>query len=145
METKLLRFIGTLDESFRSIREGLGKKVGFEKLTVSQLQYLDAIGMQGVCTASELALRLGYSKASVSVAIAGLEAAGYVIKAKLAEDARLSILSLSKQGEKVFSAKQKALKQYGAFIRKSLTVAEAASFEAILDKLNRQFEQRAER
>jgi DNA-binding MarR family transcriptional regulator len=139
MHEKIIRFIGTLDEFFKQSQKSMGTAKGFEKLTVSQLRYLETIGVLKSATVSDLAHSMGLSKASVSVAIDKLVTTGFVIKQPSPNDARSVSVALTKIGNQLFLSKTRALQAYGDFVRVSLNKKEAIAFEITLDKLIKKF------
>jgi DNA-binding MarR family transcriptional regulator len=135
MHEKIIQFVGTLDEFFKQAQKRVGAVKGFERLTVSQLRYLEAIGSLKSATISDLAGVMGLSKPSVSVAIDKLVSLGFVLKLPSSDDARSVSVKLTKVGGQLFLAKFQALQAYGDFVRASLSKKEALAFEKALDKL----------
>jgi DNA-binding MarR family transcriptional regulator len=135
MHEKIIQFIGTLDEFFKQAQRRVGAAKGFDKLTVSQLRYLETIGSMRSATISGLAQSMGLSKPSVSVAIDKLVSLGFVLKQPSPDDARSVSIKLTKVGGRLFSAKFQALQVYGEFVQNSLSRKEALEFEKVLDKL----------
>lgn len=135
MHEKIIQFVGSLDEFFKQAQKRVGAVKEFEKLTVSQLRYLETIGSLKSATISDVAKVMGLSKPSVSVAIDKLVVLGFVLKLPSPDDARSVSVKLTKVGGQLFSAKFQALQAYGEFVRASLSKKEAISFEKALDKL----------
>ena len=140
MEELLLAFIDTLDLSLKKLRKQVGDSSGFAKLTIHQLQYIDAIGALGQPTLTELAEKLQITKASVTNGINKLISLGFVTKHQSNEDKRVYHVNLSADGLQIVEAKYQALKDYGEFIRSALNAEEARQFELILAKLVQLFE-----
>ncbi|MBA3073841.1 MAG: MarR family transcriptional regulator, partial [Anaerolineae bacterium] len=69
MEATLLQFINTLDLLLKKEQLELGNATGFSKLTVSQLQYLDAVSALDKPTISEIAEKIRFTKASVTTGV----------------------------------------------------------------------------
>lgn len=134
MEKILLEFIATLDHSLKK-----QQTVDFSQLTVSQFQYLDAIAALGEPTISEVAARLGFSKASATTALNKLAALGFVVKTQSEADKRVFHVSLTAAGKQLALAKAQTIKTYVAFVAAALTAEEARQFEMILSKLVAQF------
>ncbi|MCG2787395.1 MAG: MarR family winged helix-turn-helix transcriptional regulator [Anaerolineae bacterium] len=130
MEKILLEFIATLDHSLKKKQSD-----GFSQLTVSQFQYIDAIAALDSPTMSDVAARLGFSKASATTAIDKLVALGFVSKTQSEMDKRVFHVGLTEAGGQLVQAKFQTLKEYGDFIAAALTADEARQFEAILTKL----------
>ncbi|MDY6940862.1 MAG: MarR family transcriptional regulator [Cyanobacteriota bacterium] len=141
MEKRLIEFIDTLDCLFKRVQEDVGSSSGMSKLTISQLQYIEAIHELGEPTITEVAQRLKFTKASVTAGINKLIEKGYVVKVQSHEDKRFFYTKLTKTGQKFIDAKYLALKEYGDFIRAALSEDEARQFEAIVTKLVERFRQ----
>jgi len=135
MEKILIEFINTLDLSLKQQQKEAGSTLGFSKLTVHQLQYLDAINDLENPTITELAKKLHITKASVTVGVNKLIKMGFVSKTQSKEDRRVFHVSLKESGRRFATAKNQALQDYGKFIKSALSKEEAKQFEAILTKL----------
>jgi len=140
MDELLLAFIDTLDISLKKLRMEVGDNSGFAKLTIHQLQYIDAIGALSHPTITQVAEKLQITKASVTNGVNKLISLGYVAKNQSSEDKRVYHVSLTSAGEQIVFAKYRALQDYGEFIRSSLSAEEARQFELILEKLVHLFE-----
>jgi DNA-binding MarR family transcriptional regulator len=135
MEKILIEFINTLDFSLKQQQKDAGSTLGFSKLTVHQLQYLDAINDLENPTITELAKKLRITKASVTVGVNKLVKMGFVSKVRSKEDQRVFHVSLKESGRRFATAKDQALQDYVKFIRSALSKEEARQFEATLIKL----------
>ena len=141
MENLLIEFVNTFDLSLKKIQAEVGDNSGISKLTISQLQYIDAIYMLGEPSITELAARLHFTKASVTSGIQKLIQLGYVGKKQSREDKRVFHVSLTESGRLLVKAKYQALKEYGEFIGSVLSKEEARQFEAALTKIVKLFRQ----
>jgi DNA-binding MarR family transcriptional regulator len=135
METLLIEFINTLDLSLKKIQAEVGDTAGISKLTIHQLQYIDAIYALGEPNITEIADRLNITKASVTIGVNKLAGMGYTLKTRSTTDKRVFHVSLTPAGKKLVKAKYQVLKEYGEFISAALTREEAGQFEEILTKL----------
>lgn len=135
MEAKILQFIQTLDGLHKKVQENAGTASGLSRLTINQLQYLDAVHALGNATVTDIAVRLNYSKASVSAGISKLIRAGYVEKFRSLSDRRVFHLQLTELGEKTMLAKQAAIAELIDIIRSALNEQETDQFERILVKI----------
>jgi DNA-binding MarR family transcriptional regulator len=142
MEELLIAFINTFDLSLKKMQKDAGASGELSKLTIHQLQYIDAIHLLRRPTITKIAERLNYAKASVTNGVKKLIALGFVTKKQSEEDKRVFHVSLTAAGERLVVAKYQALKEYGRFLRASLTEEETWQFEAILTKLVRLFPER---
>lgn len=140
MQDLLLKFIDTLDLALKSAQMETGDRAGFSKLTVSQLQYIDAVHTLGEPTITEIADKLKVSKASVTTGINKLLRNGYAIKTQSSSDKRVYHVSLTDTGEQLIAAKRQAISDYEAFIHTALSEDEARQFEDSLAKLVQFFE-----
>ncbi len=141
MQTLFLQFVETLDKTLIKRRGGSDALPGIMNLTVSQLQYLDAIASMENATVTTIASRLKVTKPSATAAVNRLIAQGYVRKIPSTQDGRVHILDLTAEGEKLAKLKEKAVREYQAYIQKVLTPAELAAFESALQKLVDQYHQ----
>ena len=135
MEEILLEFIGTLDASWKKWQAQVGDGAGISKLTIHQLNYIDAVNMLGNPTITELARQLHITKASVTTAINKLVMLGFVTKSQSSEDRRVFYVHLTPAAEQLVAAKYRALQAYGELIRNVLSEEEVGQFRAILTKL----------
>jgi DNA-binding MarR family transcriptional regulator len=139
METLLLDFVATLDASLKhSLREAGS---GLSRLTLSQLNYLEAVHALGEPTITEIAERLNITKASVTSSVQKLAQMGYVTKTQSAHDRRVFHVRLTAASEALVAAKMQAVHAYGEFVRSALTPDEASQLEALITKLVRVFRQ----
>lgn len=141
MEELLVEFIDTLEASLKKLQREAGESSGYSHLTISQLQYIDAINALGNPTITELAARLNITKASVTIAINKLIRSGYVIKSRSNRDKRVYHVGLTAAADQLVQSKIQTLRAYDRFIRAALTESEVRQFEAILAKLVKHFEQ----
>lgn len=139
MEKIFLEFVNTLDVSVKKIQKDLGEGSSMSQVTVNQFHYIDAIQTLGSPTITELANRLGFTKASVTAGISKLIGLGYVTKNQSGRDKRVFHVALTGAGQRLVQAKYQALSQYGEFICSALTPEEAWQLESILAKLVRLF------
>ncbi|ACK64776.1 transcriptional regulator, MarR family [Rippkaea orientalis PCC 8801] len=141
MEQILIEFVNTLDSLFKKLQEEVGNTSGVSQLTISQFQYIDAIHQLGKPTITEIAEKLGITKASVTAGTNKLTKLGYITKTQSSEDKRVFRVSLTETGQRLINAKYQALKEYGEFISSSLTEEESQQFTAIMIKLVQRFRQ----
>ena len=135
MEAILLEFINTLEISLKQGQKTAGNDLGFSKLTVHQLQYLDAINDLEAPTITQLAHKLRITKASVTVGVNKLIKLGFLAKTRSKTDKRAFHVSLKEPGRQLVSARAQTLQAYGKFIKSALSREETKQFEAILTKL----------
>jgi DNA-binding MarR family transcriptional regulator len=98
MEELLIEFINTFDLSLKKVQKDTGASGELSKLTVHQLQYIDAIHQLGEPTITEIAEKLNITKASVTNGIKKLVALGFVTKTQSGEDRRVFHVSLTAAG-----------------------------------------------
>ncbi|WNR45539.1 MarR family winged helix-turn-helix transcriptional regulator [Paenibacillus roseipurpureus] len=137
----LMEFVGTLHVNMRNIQEQIGHRADLAKLTVNQIQYVEAIHELGEPTISQIAQKLGITKASVTTSMNKLVNLGYAIKQQSSSDKRVYYIQLTEEAKKLISTKHQALVHYAEFIRAALTPEEAKQFEEILHKLVYVFKQ----
>ncbi len=141
MQTLFLQFVETLDKTLIKGRGGSGALPGIMNLTVSQLQYLDAIASLENATVTAIAGRLKVTKPSATTAVNRLIAQGFVRKNPSSQDGRVHFLELTTEGGTLAQLKEQAASEYQAYIQKVLTPAELAAFKSTLQKLVDQYHQ----
>jgi DNA-binding MarR family transcriptional regulator len=141
MEKLLIEFVNTFDLSLKKFRSQAENDFGISRLTISQLQYIDAIHLLGEPSITEIAGRLNFTKASVTASVNKLMAMGFLMKIQSVDDKRVFNVHLTDAGNKLIQAKYQTLQEYGEFIVSVLSVEEARQFEGILTKLVRLFHQ----
>lgn len=137
----LIEFIDTLEATLKNLQQQVGSPSGFARLTIAQLQYVDAIHQLGEPTITEIAARLHITKASVTAGVNKLVSLGYAVKTPSGVDRRALQVSLTAAGQQMVAARDQALAEYSAFIDAALSNEEAAQLEAILAKLVGRFQQ----
>lgn len=141
MQTLLLQFVETLDRTLKTGRGNPGNLPGILNLTVSQLQYLEAIGELEQATVTAIAESLQVTKPSATAAVSRLIEQGFVSKTPSNSDGRVHYLELTAEGKKLAHLKELAAQDYETFIQSVLTQQELAAFEAALQKLVNQYNQ----
>lgn len=137
----LLQFVDTLDKTLVKGRGVSGVLPGIMNLTVSQLQYLDAIASSENATVTAIAGRLKVTKPSATAAVNRLIAHGYVRKNPSSQDGRVHFLELTAEGGKLAQLKEQTAREYQEYIQKVLTPVELVAFESTLQKLVDQYHQ----
>jgi DNA-binding MarR family transcriptional regulator len=137
----LIEFIGTLELTLKNLQEQVGSRSGFARLTIAQLQYIDAIHQLGEPTITEIAARLNITKASVTAGVNKLVNLGYAVKTPSAVDRRAIQVSLTAAGRQMVAARDQTLQEYSQFIDSALSDEEARQLETILAKLVQRFRQ----
>jgi DNA-binding MarR family transcriptional regulator len=135
MDKLLTEFVNTFDFALKSAQKKVGEGERSSRLTINQLQYIDTIHALGQPTITEIAEKLGISKASVTVGVNKLVTLGYVIKTRSTDDKRVCHVSATEISEKLVAAKYQALKEYGEFLEAALDREEAVQFMASLSKI----------
>lgn len=135
MEELLIEFVNTFDLSLKQLHREVGDVTGFSKLTIHQLQYIDAIYTLGEPTITRIADKLMITKASVTTGINKLNQMGYLIKTQSSADKRVIHVSLTQTGRQIIDAKYQALKEYGELITNALSENEVKQFKATLMKI----------
>lgn len=141
MEELLIEFVNTFDLSLKKILTEVREGSGISKLTISQLQYIDAIDALGAPTITEIADRLKITKPSVTTGIHKLIKMGYVIKTQSSTDKRIFHVNLTEAARQFVKARYQALKEYGEFLGAALSEDEARQFEQTLTKIVKLFKQ----
>ncbi|MCV6593656.1 MAG: MarR family transcriptional regulator [Silicimonas sp.] len=83
------------------------------------------LGSYGEMTAKEICTRARIHKTKVSRAITALEAKRYLVRRESAEDRRQAVLSLTREGRRVFDDLSRAAQEFDAELRAGLSAEEA--------------------
>lgn len=142
MEEILFQFIDTLDQSVKQVLSELESDESFGKLTLSQLQYLEAVGALTYPSISEVAVKLNITRASTTAGVNRLVKMGYLIKTQSEEDKRVYHVDLTSRSRKMVNAKQQAMQNYVSFIQSALGEVDSAKFEQALDTLVNAFQEK---
>jgi DNA-binding MarR family transcriptional regulator len=135
MERSLIEFAAALDQSLKKLQRKVSDGSSFEKLTIRQWNYIDAIHTLGKPTITEIAEKLRISKASVTIGINKLILLGYVEKQQSTIDRRVFHVRLTDPAQGLLQARFQALRDYGEFVRAALSEEEARQFQIILAKI----------
>jgi DNA-binding MarR family transcriptional regulator len=114
--------------------EFIGKSK-YSDVTVNQLIYLEAIFHLGDPTLSELADHLRISRASASVGVGKLAAAGLAQKTRSSADSRVHHVRLTKEGSALIQAEVKALSAFADRIKEALSEDEIKTLTEIFQKV----------
>ena len=106
-----------------------------ENITIPEWRVLAVIGEVDRVAARDVVRRTPMDKMTVSRAVASLEQKGFVNRAADAEDRRVSMLSLSSEGRKLFDRVAAMALDFEADLLSTLTPDEAAAFGAVMEKL----------
>ncbi|MGI5891932.1 MAG: MarR family winged helix-turn-helix transcriptional regulator [Bacillota bacterium] len=126
------------------VEEATIKKMDSLDLSISELHLLEAIGRKKdqKKTISDIALHLGVTLPSVTVAINKLVKKGYVVKKRCEEDGRIVFVSLTRLGHKVDLAHSYFHAQMNRKISLGLNEEEKRVMLIAMDKLNGFFKQK---
>lgn len=141
MEKLLIEFTNLLDRALRELDRKAGATPRLSRLTPSQFHYIDIIHELGEPTITEIAERMGITKASVTASITRLRRMRLVTKHQSSEDRRVQYVSLTKTGQKLIKAKRQAMREFGRRLRATLSDDEIRRFTSMLNKLVRHFEE----
>lgn len=141
MENTLVQFISTLDALLKKTQLEMGNAIGVSNLTISQLQYIEAIHSLEHPTPTDVAGKMKVSGASATTAIKKLSSLGYLEKIPSTADKREIHVRLTEEGLKLVEAKENAIKKYLALIQATLEKDELIRFNLALTKIIAQFSQ----
>ncbi|MEI6089566.1 MAG: MarR family transcriptional regulator [bacterium] len=96
---ELQNIIALLSREIVELEESAKEQFSFNELTLTQMHYLETINQQQNPNLTELALEMGLTKPSVTVAIDKLIEKEYVYKVKSDEDRRSMHLHLTEKGK----------------------------------------------
>lgn len=83
------------------------KQSEFSDLTIKEMHTIEAIGLKGDLSSSQVAEKLSVTKGTLSVSIQNLVTKGYVERVRLEEDRRVVRLKLSNKGKLLFRLHRK--------------------------------------
>ncbi|MFC2952054.1 MarR family winged helix-turn-helix transcriptional regulator [Marinicaulis aureus] len=106
-----------------------------ENITIPEWRVLAVIGEAERVAARDVVKRTPMDKMTVSRAVASLEQKGFVSRAPDETDRRVSMLSLSTEGRKVFDRVAALALEFEDSLLSSLDPEEAAAFRLALEKL----------
>ncbi|MBA5728828.1 MarR family transcriptional regulator [Aerococcaceae bacterium INB8] len=89
------------------IEENSLRQSEFSDLTIKEMHTIEAIGLEGDLSSSQVAEKLSVTKGTLSVSIQNLVTKGYVERVRLEEDRRVVRLKLSKKGKLLFRLHRK--------------------------------------
>jgi DNA-binding MarR family transcriptional regulator len=96
---ELQNIIALLSREIVQLEESAKEQFSFNELTLTQMHYLETINQQHNPNLTELALEMGLTKPTVTVAIDKLIEKEYVYKVKSDEDRRSMHLHLTEKGK----------------------------------------------
>lgn len=139
---------GLLTDTFRSIlkvEEQMIKSWSKYDLTISEIHLLEAVGGRpdmGSCTITDIAENLDITMASVTVGVNKLVRKGYLQKEKVADDGRMVLVSLTKEGAKIFKIHQRFHERMAKSVTENLNTGEIEAMMKGIVKLNDFFKQK---
>jgi len=133
-----------LFELVRSVSEQYGRRlmhhqakssIKGNRITVQQFQYLQAIGRGGVNKVSDLARYFRVQSPTVTTLINRLESQNFVRRKSSSDDARSTPLELTKSGEKILAARDRAFELLASDIASVLDSEELKQYERLTRKV----------
>ena len=104
-------------------------------ISINMLYYLRAIAELGTPSYSELANRLGKTKASISVGVNSLIKTGYVEKTQSSDDGRVFYLNLTDASRKLLEIDQQIYQEFIREMMQKLSPEEVRAYIQILRKV----------
>ncbi|MGF7143277.1 DNA-binding MarR family transcriptional regulator [Anaerotaenia torta] len=140
MNEKLMEINKTLVEVYDdiihieeySIRQG-----AFSDLSITEIHTIEAVGMYGSKTMSEIALELEITMGTLTTAVDKLIRKGYVERNRSASDRRIVNVSLTKRGKLAYRIHEKFHIDMVKAIMSDFTQEEEEVLLTALNKLNR--------
>lgn len=105
--TKINDYLVQIFNEVLLIEENSLKQSEFSDLTIKEMHTIEAIGLEGDLSSSQVAEKLSVTKGTLSVSIQNLVTKGYVERVRLEEDRRVVRLKLSKKGKLLFRLHRK--------------------------------------
>jgi DNA-binding MarR family transcriptional regulator len=128
----LTRLLIAFYEKFSSWEHGVVKESG---LTLPQMHTLEILGTDGDLRMTELAARMGITTGSLTVLVDRLERGGYVARIPHETDRRSIRVSLTPEGERLFTEHHKLHAKLTQEILCALNPEEAQRFTASLETI----------
>jgi len=114
----------------------------FKDLSVTEIHTIEAVGLDGSKTMSEVAGILGITVGTLTIAINHLVKKEYVERSKSAEDKRVVRINLTRKGIFAYKVHEKFHSDMVKAIIEELTQEEEQVLIKSLDKLNRYFKEK---
>ena len=114
------------------IEETSLKQSEFSDLSIKEMHTIEAIGLTGKLSSSEVAKKLSITMGTLSVAIQNLVKKGYVERVNLPEDRRVVLLKLTKRGKLLYRMHHKF---HIGMVEQTLTGLSANESEALVKGL----------
>lgn len=105
--TQVNDFLVQIFNEVLTIEENSLKQSEFSDLTIKEMHTIEAIGLEGDLSSSQVAEKIAVTKGTLSVSIQNLVTKGYVERVRLKEDRRVVKLKLSKKGKLLFRLHRK--------------------------------------
>ncbi|WP_373867048.1 MarR family winged helix-turn-helix transcriptional regulator [Thermobrachium celere] len=114
----------------------------FNDLSITEIHTIEAIGMYGDKTMSEVAEKLNITVGTLTVAVNNLEKKGYVERRRSEEDRRIVYVHLTNKGKLAYRMHEKFHSAMINEVVEGLTDEEEKILISSLEKLNNFFKQR---
>lgn len=124
-----------LSAALQGCRTTVLERGSYRSISLNQLAYLETIHGLGKPTLSQVAARVGVSRASACVAVQHLVKQALIGKIRSSTDQRVQHICLSARGEALIHAEQTALLDFGLRMQRRLSDQEQAELELIFFKL----------
>ncbi|UJF14694.1 MarR family transcriptional regulator [Jeotgalibaca sp. MA1X17-3] len=108
---KVNSYLVTIFNEVLGIEEEALRTSNFSDISIKEMHTIEAIGMYGEHTSSEVAKKLNITAGTLSVAINTLVKKGYVVRIRLENDRRVIKLGLTKKGKLIYRLHDKFHKQ----------------------------------
>lgn len=118
------------------------KSKDFNDLSITEIHTIEAIGMYGDKTMSEVAEKLNITVGTLTVAVNNLEKKGYVERKRSEEDRRIVFVHLTKKGKLAYRMHEKFHSAMINQVIEGLTEEEEKVLISSLEKLNAFFKLR---
>jgi len=118
------------------------KSKEFNDLSITEIHTIEAIGMYGDKTMSEVAEKLNITVGTLTVAVNNLEKKGYVERKRSEEDRRIVYVHLTNKGKLAYRMHEKFHSAMINQVIEGLTEEEEKILISSLEKLNNFFKQR---
>lgn len=122
-------YLVTIFNEILDIEEDALRGSSFSDLSISEMHTIEAIGMYGEHTSSEVAKKLSITAGTLSVAINTLVKKGYVVRQRMEQDRRVIKLGLTKKGRLVYRLHDKF---HSEMVKRTIEGMDDEEVEALL-------------
>ncbi len=131
------RMLVEVYDDVNHIEEYSIKQGAFKDLSITEIHTIEAVGLYGAKTMSEVAMELGITMGTLTIAVDKLIKKGYVERSRSDADRRIVNVNLTKRGKLAYRIHEKFHLDMVKAIMQDFTTQEEEVLLAALSKLNK--------